>query len=313
MKIAAVHALAELARETVPDSVTRAYGGAALRSGPSTSSPSRSTRASSAGVAPAVARAAIDSGVARKPITDWDTYTLALEKMMDPGRGLVRQIIDKAKSAPKRVVFPESHDERVIKAATVLAHEGIARPVLIGQRDQIERIAAASSLDLEGIEIIDPPHHPRFAHYAESFTRLMQRRGVTRPEAQRRMHGKTRFALMMLREGDVDSLVMGAAKPYAEAMKPALQLIGTEGKACGMYIILTRTRTLFFADTTCQIDPSAEDVAAMTLEVVERVKSFDIVPRVAMLSFANFGAVPHGDNRKMARATRCSVQRTESS
>ena len=303
MKIAAVRALAALAHEPVPASVMRAYGGRQFSFGQDYIIPKPFDERVLGHVAPAVALAAMESGVARKPIADWQAYRLRLEQMMDPGRGLMRQIIDKARTDPKRVVFPEGYDDRVVKAATVLAHEGIARPILIGKRDQIEAIASNAALDLEGIEIIDPPEHPRVGEYADKFQRLMQRRGVTRPEARRRMHSQTRFALMMLREGDADSLVMGATKPYAEAMKPALQLIGTQNKACGMYVLLTRTRTLFFADTTCQIDPSAEDLARLTLDVVECVKSFDIVPRVAMLSFANFGAVPHEDCRKMARAT----------
>jgi malate dehydrogenase (oxaloacetate-decarboxylating)(NADP+) len=263
-------------------------------------------------VAPAVARAAIESGVARKPIADWDVYRQRLEQMMDPGRGLMRQIIDKARSDPKRVVFPEGYDDRVVKAATVLAREGIARPILIGKRDQIAKIAEAAGLDLDGIEVVDPPSHPHFEDYASKFLKLMERRGVTRPEARRRMHSQTRFGLMMLREGEADSIVMGATKAYAEAMRPALQLIGARGRACGMYILLTRSRTLFFADTTVQIDPSAEELAQITLDVVERVKSFDIVPRVAMLSFANFGAVQDDTCRKMARATELVRQRDPS-
>jgi len=312
MKIAAVQAIASLAHEPVPASVTRAYGGRHFTFGPGYIIPKPFDPRVLGRVAPAVALAAMESGVARKPITDWQAYSWKLEQMMDPGRGLMRQIIDKACTDPKRVVFPEGHDDRVVKAATVLAHEGIAQPILIGKRDQIERIAASAAIDLDGIEIIDPPAHPRLDHYAEAFQCLMERRGVTRPEARRRMFSHTRFALMMLREGDADALVMGAIKPYAEAMKPALQLIGTHNKACGMYILLTRTRTLFFADTTCQINPSAEDLATLTLDVVACVKSFDLTPRVAMLSFANFGAVPHEDCKKMARATELVRQRDPS-
>ncbi len=312
MKIAAVNALAALAREPVPASVMRAYGGSHFTFGHDYIIPKPFDPRVLGWVAPAVARAAAESGVAMKPITDWTAYSLKLEQMMDPGRGLIRQIIDKARSDPKRVVFPEGYDDRVVKAATVLAHEGIARPILIGDREQIEAIARTHSLDLDGIEIVNPPEHPRIKHYTEAFLQLMQRRGITQPEARRRMYSQTKFGLMMLREGDADTLVMGASKPYAEAMKPALQLIGTHTKACGMYILLTRSRTLFFADTTCQIDPSAEDLATLTLDVVARVKSFDIVPRVAMLSFANFGTVAHPDCKKMARATELVRQRDPS-
>ena len=323
MKIAAVRAIAALAREPVPASVIKAYGGRDFSFGRDYIIPKPFDPRVLGWVAPAVARAAMESGVARKPIDDWDAYRLSLEQMMDPGRGLVRQIIDKARSDPKRVLFPEGYDDRVLKAAAVLAREGIAKPMLIGKRDQVEAVARSAGLDLEtldGIEIIDPPSHPAFSECTRLYLELMQRRGTTRPEARRRMFSQTRFALMMLRLGLADSLVMGATKAYAEAMKPALQLIGTQhktapdgrqvrGKACGLYMLLTRTRTLFFADTTCQIDPSAEDLAAITLDVVECVRGFDIEPRVAMLSFANFGAVDHDDCRKMARATELVRQR----
>jgi malate dehydrogenase (oxaloacetate-decarboxylating)(NADP+) len=198
---------------------------------------------------------------------------------MDPGRGLMHQLIEKAKDDPKRVVFPESYDERVVKAASILASEEIAHPVLIGKRDAIAEIAEAKGLSLDGIEIIDPPTFPRIAQYTENFALLMQRRGMTRPDARRRMFSQSRFALMMLREGYVDCMVTGATRPYGEAIKPVLQMVGSDGgKCCGMYMLLTRTRTLFFADTTVQIDPSAEELADITMRVVARVRSFDIVP-----------------------------------
>jgi len=212
-----------------------------------------------------MAQAAMASGVARKPITDWGAYRQRLEQTMDPGRGLVRQVIDNAKTDPERVLFPDSYDDRAIKAATALAREKIAIPMLIGKRDQVEAIAHASGLDLEGIEIVDPPAQPSYDECARLYLELMQRRGATRPEAGRRMFSQTRFAVMMLRLGLADCLVMGATQAYAEAMKPALRLIGTQQKpgpdgrrvhseACGMYVLLTRSRTLLFADTTCQID-----------------------------------------------------------
>ena len=313
MKIAAVRAIAALAQEPVPASVTRAYGGREFSFGRDYIIPKPFDPRVLGWVAPAVAEAAMTSGVARRPIEDFDAYRQKLEQMMDPGRGLIHQITEKAKDDRKRVVFPESYDERVVKAASILAGEEIAHPVLIGKRDAIEAIAEAKGLSLEGIEIVDPPTFPAIEHYAAKFALLMQRRGVTRPDARRRMFSQSRFALMMLREGYVDCMVTGATRPYAEAIKPVLQMIGSDGgKCCGMYMLLTRTRTLFFADTTVQIDPSAEDLADITLRVVERVRSFDIVPRVAMLSFANFGAVQHPIPAKMARATELVRQRDPS-
>jgi malate dehydrogenase (oxaloacetate-decarboxylating)(NADP+) len=312
MKIAAVRAIAALAREAVPPSVARAYGGRSFSFGRDYIIPKPFDPRVLGHVAPAVARAAMESGVARQPIHDFDAYRQKLERMMDPGRGLMRQIFDKARSDPKRLVLTDSHDERVLKAATVLAREGIAYPVLIGSRDALHEQAARLNLSLDGIEIIHPPEHPKFQAYTETFELLMRGRGLTRPQAQRRMHSQTRFALMMLREHDVDCCVSGATRPYAEAMRPAIDIIGTDGRAAGLYIVLTRSRTYFFADTTVHIDPTADQLAEITMKVVDQVRSFDIEPRVAMLSFSNFGAVNHKDTRKMAEATRLVRERDPS-
>lgn len=304
MKIAAVRAIAALAREPVPPSVARAYGGTSFSFGPDYIIPKPFDPRVLGHVAPAVAKAAMDSGVARRAIDDFDAYRQRLERMMDPGRGLIRQIIDKARSDPKRLVLTDADDDRVLKAATVLAREGIARPVLIGDAVALAERAAALGLDLEGIEVIDPPAHPRFQELGASFASLMERRGLTRPQALSRIRSHSRFALMLLRSGEVDACVTGATRPYAEAMRPAMEIIGAEGRAAGMYILLTRGRTFFLADTTVHIDPTAEQLAELTMKVVAKVRSFDITPRVAMLSFANFGAVPHRDARKMADAAR---------
>jgi len=304
MKIAAVRAIADLAREQVPPSVARAYGGKSFTFGRDYIIPKPFDPRVLGYVAPAVAKAAMDSGVARKSIPDFNAYRLKLEQMMDPGRGLVRQIIDKARSDPKRLVLTDSEDERVLKAATLLAREGIAQPVLMGSRESITAHATAIGVDISGIEIIDPPNHPKFQEYARAFEDLMQRRGLTRPQAFNQIHSHSRFALMMLRQGDVDCCVTGASKPYAEAMRSPMDIIGSDGRVAGMYILMTRSKTLFFADTTVHINPNAEQLVELTLKVIKQVRSFDIVPRVAMLSFANFGAVPHADNRKMSEATR---------
>jgi malate dehydrogenase (oxaloacetate-decarboxylating)(NADP+) len=303
MKIAAVRAIAALAREAVPSSVMRAYGDRHFAFGRDYIIPKPFDPRVLGHVAPAVARAAMESGVARRPIDDFDAYRLKLERMMDPGRGLMRQIIDKARAEPKRLVLTDCHDDRVLKAATVLAREGIARPVLIGHREGLERAAAKLSLTLDGIEVIDGPNHPHFDACVREFERLLARRGITRPQARGRLHSQTRLALMLLRLGHVDCCITGATRSYADAMRPVLQIIGTDGRAAGLYIIMTRERTLFFADTTANIDPDAETLAEITLKVVERVRGFDMTPRVAMLSFSNFGAVSHRDAAKMARAT----------
>ena len=305
MKIAAVEALAALTREPVPASVERAYGGKHFEFGPNYIIPKPFDPRVLGYVAPAVAKAAVDSGVARKPIEDWDEYKLGLERMMDPGRGLMYELIEKAKTQPKSVVLPESYDPRVVKAANVLAREGIARPILVGREEAMRQVAADQGLSLDGITLVDPVTDPRFDSYVKEYLNINQRRGMTRPRAERQMRSRSRYGMMMVRHGHADSIVTGATKPYAEAMRPALRLIGADdnSRVCGMYVLLTRDRTLFFADTTVNIDPSAEELADITCEVVGRVRSFDITPRVAMLSYANFGAVTHDSSSKMARAT----------
>ncbi|MFT7579886.1 MAG: malate dehydrogenase (oxaloacetate-decarboxylating)(NADP+) [Myxococcota bacterium] len=302
MKIAAVRAIAALAREPVPASVGRAYGGAHFEFGPKYIIPKPFDPRVLGWVAPAVAKAALDSGVAQRTIDDWDAYRVRLERMMDPGRGLMREIIDQARRDPKRIVLPESYDVRVLKAATVLKREGIAHPVLIGDKQQLAAIASEAGMSIDDIETISPPKHPSFDAFVERYAEQYKRQGITRPLAKRHMRGSSVFSMMMVSEGAADCAVVGATKPYVEAIRPALRIIGTKGRACGMYIVLTRDRTLFFADTTVTIDPTAEQLAEITLEVVARVKSFDITPRVAMLSFANFGSVRHRDSEKMALA-----------
>ena len=303
MKIAAVRALADLAREPVPASVSRAYNDRNFTFGRDYLIPTPFDPRVLQWLAPAVARAAMDSGVAKRPIDDWEVYGVELESMMDPGRGLLRRIMDKAKQDPKRIVFPEGNSPRVIKAAHVLKREGIAVPILLGLEEEVQQAAENAGVDLDGIDIVYPPRDPRIGAYMETYLSLNQRRGATAARAQSDLSRRSSFGMMMVREGDADGIVVGATRPYAEAIGPALRLIGSEGRACGVYMVLTRDHTLFFADTTAHIDPDAEALADITHKVVHLVRNFDIEPRVAMLSFANFGAVRHEDSKKMARAT----------
>jgi malate dehydrogenase (oxaloacetate-decarboxylating)(NADP+) len=302
MKIAAVRALAALAREPVPSSVSRAYNDREFRFGAQYIIPTPFDPRALVWVAPAVARAAMASGVARRPIEDWDAYRVRLERMMDPGRGLLSEIIQKAKRDPKRIVLSEGTDHRVIKAASVLHREGIAKPVLMGREDEVRAAALEAGVDLDDIEIIYPRTDPRFPHYAKLYLATHERSGGTPARAREDVGHRASFAMMMVREGDADGAVMGATRPYAEAVRPALQIIGTRRRACGLHMVLTRERTLFLADTTMNIDPDVDALVDMTTEVVAHVRSFDIEPRVAMLSFANFGAVRHAETAKMARA-----------
>ncbi|MGM0574895.1 MAG: NADP-dependent malic enzyme [Myxococcota bacterium] len=309
MKIAAVKALAALAREPVPATVTRAYEDRKFEFGPEYIIPTPFDPRVLGWVAPAVAQAAMDSGVARRPVEDWDAYRVELERMMDPGRGLLQEIIGQAQADPRRVVLPEGSDPRVVKAASILASEHIAVPILMGLPEEVQVAAKGAGVDIEGIEIIYPNQDPRRDEYVETYLELNQRRGATMSRALKEIAHRTNFGMMMVRNGDADGIVAGATRPYAEAMRPALHLVGATGHACGVYMVLTRDQTLFFADTTVNIDPDAETLAAVTEEVVGLVRSFDIEPRVAMLSFANFGAVRHPETRKMARAAELVLER----
>jgi malate dehydrogenase (oxaloacetate-decarboxylating)(NADP+) len=303
MKLAAVHALAALAREEVPrGGRPRLRRRREFRFGPGYIIPTPFDPRALLWVAPAVARAAMASGVAQRPIEDWDAYRVRLERMMDPGRGLLRELMHKAKRDPKRIVLSEGTDHRVVKAAAVLHREGIAKPILLGREDEVRAAAAEADVDLTGIEVVYPRTDPRFARYTELYLEQNRRHGATPARAREDVGHRASFAMMMVREGDADGAVMGATRPYAEAVRPALQIIGTRGRACGLHMVLTRDRTLFLADTTMNIEPDVDALVDMTIEVVAHVRSFDIEPRVAMLSFANFGAVRHPQTAKMARA-----------
>ena len=303
MKIAAVRALAALAREDVPASVSRAYGDEEFRFGPGYIIPKPFDPRVLLWVAPAVARAAMESGVARRPIEDWDEYEVRLERMMDPGRALVRRVVQAAQREPRRLVFPEGDDVRVMRAAAMLANEGIAKPVLLGPPEEVRARAASYGLELGAVEVIEPRHHPSFEAYCKSYLSAHERRGVTERRARADLSSRTHFGLMMVHAEDADGVILGATKPYAEAIRPALRIIGAERQACGMVVLTTRDRTLFFADVAVSIDPDAEALADITRSVVDAVRFFGVEPRVAMLSFANFGVVQHEDCAKMARAT----------
>ncbi|MEE2779680.1 MAG: phosphate acyltransferase, partial [Myxococcota bacterium] len=302
MKIAAVNALADLAREPVPASVSRAYGNRSFQFGADYIIPTPFDPRVLLWVAPAVAQAAMDSGVARRPIEDWDAYRVRLEQMMDPGRGLLRRIFTKARQELQRIVLPESTDPRVVKAASVLAREQVVQPVLLGNIDELSAAAEAAQVSLDGIEVIEPEKNERYEEYVARYLDVNKRRGATEARARTELSDSSMFGMMMVREGHADGIVVGATRPYAEAIRPALGLIGTQGRACGLHMVLTRSQTMFFADTTVNIDPDAETLADLTLTVARAVRSFAIEPRVAMLSFANFGAVRHRDCAKMAKA-----------
>ena len=296
MKLAAVHALAKLAKESVPDSVRHAYGNAHFSFGPGYLIPKPFDPRTLYSVAPAVAKAAIDSGVARTPI-DIEEYTLFLKGKQNRGRTLIAGCYKTAKEAKrKRVAYAEGSNERVLTAAVMARDEGLAHPVLLGNRERISYAANRLELDISGIEIVDPLTDGRREDYAQRYFKLRGRRGVTISDARRALEREHIFANMLLVQGDVDGLICGVDQNYPEMVKPILQIVGLEPKvstAAGVYVISIRDRMFFVGDTTMNIEMTPEKLAEVAVMTGEFARSMGVEPRVALLSYSNFGSVSH--------------------
>ncbi|MFM7202639.1 MAG: NADP-dependent malic enzyme [Myxococcota bacterium] len=296
MKLACVKALAALAKEDVPDTVLRAYGLKSLRFGPEYIIPKPFDPRVLLWVAPAVAKAAMDSGVARQPIEDFDAYRARLERIHGPVHEVMRPILRKAKNSPKRVVFPEGDEEKILRACQILVDERLAQPILLGHKADIEQKIQSLGLHIPGVEIIDPTHAEKHQAYADAFFGLRGRKGVTRADANRLVMSRTHYGLMMVCQGDADGLVCGLTKHYQETIRPALQLIRTQGHGTlvsGTYVMIFRDRLLFFADCTVNIEPTSAQLAQIAINTAKVARAFNVTPRVAMLSFSNFGSAPH--------------------
>ena len=306
MKQAAAHALANLAKEEVPDSVKRAYGAKEMGFGREYIIPKPFDPRVLTWVAPAVAAAAMDTGVARKPIEDFDEYRMRLDIRMGRTQELIARMYSKASNEPKRIVLAEGEEYRVIKAAQIALDEGIAKPVLIGEEKEIRRVAEQHSVDLEGIEIVNPREHSRMDQYVQEYYRLRQRKGVTPYYARRNiMNRRNYFAAMMVHTGDADCMISGYTSHYPDTIRPALEIIGRDKrfrKVSGCYMLSSKTKPYFLADTTVNIDPSAEDIADITLQSAELAEKFDVEPRVALLSYSNFGSNREASSMKMRNA-----------
>ena len=306
MMVAATRALAALAKASVPQSVAAAYGGEVFEFGPEYLIPKPFDPRVLFYVAPAVAKAAMDSGVAREGI-DIEQYEDRLKASLGPGGEVMRGLIDRARKRPMKVVLTDGYNERVIRAAQEIVEEGIAAPVLIGREVKVNKIAELHGLDLEGVEIVHPIVSEEIRHeYAEALYASRKRKGLTRAEARSRMYQLNYFAGMMVVSGDADAMVGGIESHYSEAIRPALEVIGrADGvrKVAGMYMVALRDRELlFFGDTAVNIDPDADtltDVALLTAGFVEKL---GIVPRIAMVSFSNFGSVRHPQTQKVRQA-----------
>ncbi|HEX7594420.1 MAG TPA: NADP-dependent malic enzyme, partial [Anaerolineae bacterium] len=305
MKVAAAKALAALTKEDVPDSVLKAYGLTSLRFGTEYIVPKPIDPRVLLWEAPAVARAAMESGVARKTI-DLTKYREQLEARQGKGRELMRTIINKAKANPKRIAFGEGEEPKIIRAAAQIEEDGIGHPLLLGDRAVIEQRVKELGLDYK--PVIVTPHRgdsPETNRYVDAYQKLRERKGITRGMAERMMSRRNHFGPMMVALGDADAFVSGLTFNYPDVIRPALEIVHTrEGvrKAAGMYIVLAKDKVFFFTDATVNIEPSAEDLAEIAILAADAAQSFDIEPRVAMLSFSNFGSTPHPLAEKVRRA-----------
>ena len=309
MKLAAVKALAELTKEPVPDIVNLAYNNKTLTFGKDYIIPKPVDPRLISTVAPAVAKAAIASGVAQKIITNWDAYVVELNKRLGLDNQLLRVLANKAKRDPKRIVFAEADNFKILKAASTIYDEGIGYPILLGNEKKIQKIADEHSIDIADLPIIDPRSEETEAkrlQYGELFFNKRQRKGFNHYESLKVMKDRNHYGCMMVEMGDADAMISGLTRNYADAIRPSLQIIGTEEgvkNIAGMYLLITKKGPLFLADTTVNFNPTAEELADITLLVAKQVKSFGITPRIAMLSYSNFGSSDGVEAKLVAKAT----------
>ena len=311
MKMAATRALASLAKEAVPDAVAALYGLRNVHFGANYLIPFPFDPRVLLWVAPAVAWAAVASGVAREFI-DLESYREQLEERLGRARGIMRGLINRAMRDPKRIVFPEGEEPKIMRAAAIMVDDAMAHPILLGNRENIERIAREHRISLEGVVIEDPATSSRRGDYAHYMWQLRQRKGLSLDEARRQLFNGNYFGSCMVARGDADALLSGVTMHYPETIRPALQVIGAHPSAnlvSGMYMLVTDRHVVFCADTTVNIDPTAEQVAQIGFAASRIARTMGIVPRIAMLSFSNFGSVKHPDAEKMARAAQLLKER----
>jgi len=307
MKMAAVKALAALAKEDVPDSVRKAYSNVEIKFGREYLIPKPFDPRVLLHVAPAVAQAAMDSGVARRPIENMAKYLESLEALQGRSKEIMRGLINKAKSNPKRVVLPEGEEEKILRAAQVLIDEGIAIPILLGDEEEIHAKIKELNLDLGNVQIIDPATSPKRGEYIDALFDMRQRKGITRAEGKRLIKkNRNYYGAMMVEKGDADALLSGIEHHYPDTIRPALEIIGKQeglSKVHGMYMLVFKKDVVFCADTTVTIEPTAEELAETAILTAQKVRHFEVEPRVAMLSFSNFGSAEHPLTLKVKRAT----------
>jgi len=307
MKLAASRALADLAKEEVPDSVLRAYAADRFTFGREYLIPKPFDHRVLLNVPVAVARAAAETGVAQEPIADFEAYRRRLENLLGRSRGVMHAMYDRAKRDPKRIVFPEGDQEKIIRAAKILIEEGLAKPILLIKERQPESLLQKHNIDRSKISIVDITKSPDLDRYAKRFHQLRRRRGITETDARRILNSRNYFAMMMVEEGDADGVIAGLHAYYPATVRPALQVIKTRPgvkNVSGAYLLMFKNQMLVLADTTVNIDPDAETLAEIAAETAETARRFNLDPRVAMISFSNFGSTEHPQSEKVREAVR---------
>lgn len=304
MFLAATHALAALAKEDVPESVAAAYEGKRLHFGREYLIPTPFDHRVLLSEASAVAEAAMRTGVARRHI-DLEEYKHQLEARLGPHRELMRTILDTAQQTPKRIVLPEGELDTVIRASHAIVEEKLGTPILLGDPEVIREVAEREEVDLDGVELLDPNCFDRLDEYAQRLFARRKRKGVTQDSALRKMKDPLYFGAMMVEIGDADTLIAGANLSYPNALRPALQIIEMQPgvkSVAGLFMLVFQDQLYFFSDTTVSIDPTAEDMAETAILTADFVRRLSIKPRVAMISFSNFGSAPHPESLKVKRA-----------
>ena len=308
MKLAAVKAIANLAKETVLDEVSLAYDDNTLAFGPEYIIPKPLDPRLITAVAPAVAMSAVRTGVAQEEIPDWNKYRESLKKRLGLDNELIRTLTARAKRNPKKVVFAEAEHYKILKAAQQVKDDGIAEPILLGRKQKILDLIEEFSIEFDDVTIIDPKdikQETQRHEYGDLFWEKRKRKGITQFEARKLMRERNYYGSMMVEMGGADALISGITRNYRATIKPALEVIGREdgvSKVAGMYIMRTKKGTLFLADTTINLDPTAEEIADLSAMIAKKVKQFKVKPRVALLSYSNFGSTRTKDSKKMAKA-----------
>jgi malate dehydrogenase (oxaloacetate-decarboxylating)(NADP+) len=294
MKIAAVNAIANIAKKPIPETVNLAYNTTTLKFGKDYIIPKPMDPRLITEVSAAVARAAVESGVARKAITDWDAYNEELRTRIGSNDKLLRNLTNKAKQNPKKVVFAEADTYKILRAAQIVKEEGIATPILLGNIKRIKQIMRENDIELGDVHIIDTLEEcENMDKYADYLYNKRQRRGITLFESKKLLRDRNYYGASMVQYGAADALISGLTKDYATTIRPALQIIGTDDgvkRVAGMYMMITRKGPIFFGDTTVNVNPSVEELVDITVLVEHTVRQFNIVPRIAILSYSNFGS-----------------------